>query len=170
MNNKDHRVGQQTTSMVTVNKAKRMLKRRELIAPPWTSKPIFVNKVKSANKVSKVDKVNNKQNVEKTSVEHLMTPTSGYKAFVCVDDHEKSEEEILVDDLKESVCQKVKIQENNNPNQLIWKGMLVKEWKDNRYYQKKDDGKSLLVNKFLKQPISHLKSRLDAIRESDTQI
>ena len=74
-----------------------------------------MNKVKSANKVSKVDKVNNKQNVEKTSVEHLMTPTSGYKAFVCVDDHEEPKKEILVDDLKETVCQKVKIQENNNP-------------------------------------------------------
>ena len=74
-----------------------------------------MNKVKSANKVSKVDKVNNKQNVEKTSVEHLMTPTSRYKAFVCVDDHEEPKKEILVDDLKETVCQKVKIQENNNP-------------------------------------------------------
>ena len=61
MNNKYHQVGLQTTSMVTVNKVKRMLKRRELIAPPWTWKPIFVNKVKSANKVGKVDKVNNKK-------------------------------------------------------------------------------------------------------------
>ena len=74
-----------------------------------------MSKVKSANKVSKVDKVNNKQNVQKTSVEHLITPTSRYKAFVCVDDHEEPKEEIFVDDLKKSVCQKVKIQENNNP-------------------------------------------------------
>ena len=73
-----------------------------------------MKKVKSANKVSKVDKVNNKQNIQ-----HLITPTSRYKAFVGMDDHEETKEEIFVDDLKESVCQKVKIQENNNPNQLI---------------------------------------------------
>ena len=47
--------------------------------------------------------------------------------------------------------------------------MLVKEGKkDDRYYQKKDEGKSLLVNKFLKQLRTHLKSRVDAIRGSDT--
>ena len=63
--------------------------------------------------MGKVDNVNNKQNIQ-----HLMTPTSRYKAFVCVDDHEEPEKEILVDDLKESVCQKVIMQENNNPKQL----------------------------------------------------
>ena len=54
-------------------------------------------------KVSKVDKVNNKQNIQ-----HLITPTSRYKAFVGMDDHEESEKEIFVDDLKESVYHKVK--------------------------------------------------------------
>ena len=57
-----------------------------------------------------VDKVNNKQNIQ-----HLITLTSRYKAFVCVDDHEEPEKEILVNDLKQGVCQKVKRIENNNP-------------------------------------------------------
>ena len=105
--NKTSQLSLVVTSIVTVNKVNKMLKRCELIAPPWTRTPIFVSKV------------NNKQNVEKTSVEHLITPTSCYKAFVGMDDHEETKEEIFVDDLKESVCQKVKIQENNNPKQLI---------------------------------------------------
>ena len=48
--------------------------------------------------------------------------------------------------------------------------MLVKEGKkDNRSYKENDEGKSLLVNKFLKQLRTHFKSLVDAIRGSDTQ-
>ena len=48
--------------------------------------------------------------LKKTSVQNLVTPTSRYKAFVCVDDHEESEEEIFVDDLKSECLSK----SNNN--------------------------------------------------------
>ena len=48
--------------------------------------------------------------------------------------------------------------------------MPVKDGKtDNRYYQKKDEAKRLPVNKFLNKLRTHIESRLDAIRGSDTQ-